>query len=261
MKIRLIRHATLWIEFGGVRFLLDPMLSEAGANPPIPGTANSHRNPLVPLPVPPDELSAPDAVLVTHLHQDHWDAAAASVIRKGTPVFTQPCSVDGLRAAGFGSVEAVDRATVFQGVTLTRTGGQHGSGPIRIAMGHVSGFVLQAPGEPVLYVAGDTVWCSDVKEALDAYRPDFTIVNAGGARFLTGDPITMNGSDITELCRYAPYTRVAAVHLDAINHCLETRTELQRHMDLAGLSDRVSVPDDGAWISWGKEAPKDSSVS
>lgn len=35
MKIQHIRNATLWLEYGGSTFLIDPMLSEQGANPPI----------------------------------------------------------------------------------------------------------------------------------------------------------------------------------------------------------------------------------
>jgi hypothetical protein len=57
-------------------------------------------------------------------------------------------------------------------------------------MGRVSGFILKAVGEPTMYITGDTIWCEEVKKALDIYRPEVTIVNAGGARFITGDPIT-----------------------------------------------------------------------
>src|SRR3954447_160469 len=42
--------------------------------PPVPGTPNERRNPLVPLPVDPATLvDGLDAVLVTHLHADHFD--------------------------------------------------------------------------------------------------------------------------------------------------------------------------------------------
>ncbi|WP_438444991.1 MBL fold metallo-hydrolase [Gorillibacterium sp. sgz5001074] len=248
MKLRLIRHATLWLEYGGNRFLVDPMLSDPGANPPIPRTANPRNNPLVPLPVPPEELAAPDAVLVTHLHQDHWDRAAAAAIGKEVPVFTQPGSEQPLREAGFRTVLPLEQAALFRGVTLTRTSGRHGTGDIGAAMGPVSGFVLQAPGEPVLYIAGDTIWCGEVASALDTFRPALTVVNAGGARFLEGDPITMDGAGIAELCRYAPYTRVAAVHLEAINHCHETRSQLRDVLAHHALADRVAVPQDGEWF-------------
>jgi hypothetical protein len=48
----------------------------------------------------------------------------------------------------------------------------------------VSGFVVDG-----VYVAGDTIWCEEVREALEMHRPRAVVVNASGARFLEGDPI------------------------------------------------------------------------
>lgn len=248
MKLQLIRHATLWLEYGGVRFLIDPMFSEKEANPPIPGTANERRNPLVALPTPLETWLQPDAVIVTHLHPDHWDEAAAAALSKSIPVVCQPGDEAKIAASGFESVTAVASALTVGGVSLSRTSGQHGTGEIGIRMGQVSGFVLQAEGEPTVYIAGDTIWCDDVQHALDTYRPQVTIVNAGGARFTVGDPITMNADDVISVCQYAPYTKVVAVHMDAINHCLTTRSDLQVKLSECGLSPQVAIPRDGEWI-------------
>lgn len=126
--------------------------------------------------------------------------------------------------------------------------GQHGTGDIGQRMGRVSGFVFQSQHEPTLYIAGDTVWCPDVKAALDAYKPDVTIVNAGGAKFAVGDAITMDDGQVLELVRYAPYTRVVAVHMDAISHCRVTRDLLRTKLAARRLLDRVAIPEDGE--SW-----------
>ena len=75
-------------------------------------------------------------------------------------------------------------------------------------MGRVSGFVVRSEGSPTLYVAGDTIWCDEVEEALLAHRPDVIVVNAGAARFLEGEPITMTAEDVAEVCRAAPEARV-----------------------------------------------------
>ena len=71
-------------------------------------------------------------------------------------------------------------------------------------MAPVSGFVVRAEGSPVLYVAGDTIWCPEVEEALEVHRPDVVVVNAGAARLLEGDPITMTAGDVARVCRAAP---------------------------------------------------------
>jgi phosphoribosyl 1,2-cyclic phosphodiesterase len=74
-----VRNATLRIDYGGVRFLVDPLLGDKDAYPGFEGTANSQRrNPLVPLPMPLASIIDVDAVIVTHLHPDHWDEAASS---------------------------------------------------------------------------------------------------------------------------------------------------------------------------------------
>jgi L-ascorbate metabolism protein UlaG (beta-lactamase superfamily) len=77
-RITLVRNATIILEIDGRRLLVDPMFDDVGARPPVENTANSRRNPLVPLPSPPEELvRGLSAVLVTHLHRDHFDDGAA----------------------------------------------------------------------------------------------------------------------------------------------------------------------------------------
>jgi L-ascorbate metabolism protein UlaG (beta-lactamase superfamily) len=206
MKLQLIRHATLWVQYAGVRFLIDPMFS------------------------------------------DHWDDAAAAALSKSTPIFCQPNDNATFDDAGFTSVSMIDTYFTFKEVTVIRTSGQHGTGHIGQSMGIVSGFILKADGEPTVYIAGDTIWCDDVKQAMDVYQPDATIVNAGGARFTVGNRITMDADDVISLCRYAAYTKVVAVHMDTINHCLVTREDLQIRLAAEKLIDQVVIPQDGDWV-------------
>lgn len=248
MKLQLIRHATLRLEYAGLSLVVDPMLAEEGANPPIANTPNARPNPLVPWSLAPGELGSVDAVLVTHLHPDHWDDAAAAALPKATPVFCQPGDAKTIRSHSFDGVTEVAEPLRFRGITVARTSGKHGTCVIGRLMGKVSGFVLQAEDQPTVYIAGDTIWCGDVKQALDVYRPDVTVVNAGGARFLHGDPITMDADDVVSLCRYAPYTKVVAVHMEAINHCLVTREDLRNRLSAEGLLHQVAIPEDGEWV-------------
>ncbi len=115
-------------------------------------------------------------------------------------------------------------------------------------MGTVSGFVLRAPGEPSLYLAGDTIWCPEVEAALQTFRPDVVVLNAGAAQFLTGDPITMTADDVVQVCRALPTARVIAVHMETINHCLLTRADLRERLAQEGLAQQVQVPADGELI-------------
>ncbi|HEX8105121.1 MAG TPA: MBL fold metallo-hydrolase [Solirubrobacteraceae bacterium] len=242
-SLQLIRNATLLLEIGGVRFLLEPSLDPAGVRPPVADTPRQRPNPLVELPLDAEALVASaDAVVVTHLHTDHVDeTGTALVARAATPVFAQPGDGPALRERGLPDVTEVDPAAEHRGVTITRTGGCHGHGAMAEQLGPVSGFVFRAPGEPVVYVAGDTVWCDHVAAALEEHRPDVVVVNAGGARFHEGGLIVMGADDVLSTAAAAPEAHVVAVHMEAINHCLLERDELRA----AVAGHRVTVPEDG----------------
>lgn len=247
MHIRLIRHATFIVRIAGKTVLIDPMFSPEETFQPTAGTVNPRMNPLLGLPCPIEELTRVDAVFVTHMHKDHWDEAAAEALPREIPVFCQPCDAAALRGSGFTNVAEVADTAEWEGIRITRTGGRHGSGTLRLLMGAVSGYVFQADGE-TLYAAGDTVWCPEVAQALERYRPDVTIVFAGEARFALGSPITMGVGDILQIVAAAPQTKVVAGHMDAWNHCVLDRETLRKDMEAEGLADRVFVPENGEWL-------------
>jgi L-ascorbate metabolism protein UlaG (beta-lactamase superfamily) len=232
VKITLVRHATLLLEIGGHRLLVDPQLDPMEARPPIDNTPNQRRNPLVPLPVPAEELVVGlDAVVITHLHRDHLDETAERLLPRDLPVFCQPDDEARLRELGLQARPVAD-AVDWEGLSIRRTGGRHGHGALADRLAPVSGFALDG-----LYIAGDTVWCDEVAAAIERHRPAVAVVNAGGARFLQGDPIVMTAADVREVAARVP--TVVAVHLEAINHCVETREELR-----AGAPGAL-VPEDG----------------
>jgi L-ascorbate metabolism protein UlaG (beta-lactamase superfamily) len=246
--LRLLRHATLLLDLGGTTFLVDPMLAAAGSLPPVPGTPNQVPNPLVELPLPSAEVvAAADAVLVTHLHRDHLDdAAAAAIAAAGLPVLCQPGDGATLREThGLSDVAEVAPAATHAGVEIHRTGGRHGHGELAERMGRVSGFVLRAPGEPSVHIAGDTVWCDEVAAALAEHRPAVVVVNAGAATFTGEPPITMDADDVLRVAEAAPDALVVAVHLEAFNHCVLSRDALRAAIGRR----RIAVPDDGETVA------------
>jgi L-ascorbate metabolism protein UlaG (beta-lactamase superfamily) len=246
LVVRLIRHATLRVEIAGRILLVDPMLDDADARPAIAGTENDRRNPLVSLPAPAAEVVAGiDAVLVTHLHADHFDDAAVAALGPAVPIYCQPEDEQTLLGRGFADVRPVEVTADFDGITITRTHAQHGTGEIGERMAPASGFVIAADGEPTLYVAGDSIWCDDVARAIARHEPVVTVVNAGAARFVEGGAITMGAADVIDSAQSAPATQVVAVHMEAINHCLLTRDELRRQLARMGQLAWVLVPEDG----------------
>ncbi|WAH36941.1 MBL fold metallo-hydrolase [Alicyclobacillus dauci] len=250
MNIQLIRHATLLVHMHSRKILVDPMLSPAGAMSTVANAANTLRNPLVNLTVNVAELLSADAVLLTHTHRDHFDDVAATLLPKDIPFFCQPADKAHVEKYGFTDVRPVETDVSWHDIHITRTGGQHGSGELATKMGPVSGYILAADNDPSLYIAGDTIWCKDVQDALTLHHPDVTVVFAGSAQFLSGGPITMDEQGITKLCRHSPATKVFVAHMEAWSHCLLTRNSLRETLHENGLTSQVVVPVDGEIVNF-----------
>ncbi|MFT8320233.1 MAG: MBL fold metallo-hydrolase [Bacillus sp. (in: firmicutes)] len=252
MNIQQIRHATILLNYGGKRFLIDPFLAKKGTYPPFRNTQNQNKfNPTVDLSISIEELINVDVVLVTHLHLDHFDSVAIEALPKDISIFAQSeKNAQTIKKEGFQNVESLTAVSTVGDIRLIRTGGKHGTGIIRKLMGDVSGVVFQHPDEKTLYIAGDTIWCSDVQHTISNYHPEVIIVNGGAAQFLQGDPITMTKEDIYETYKEAPEATILVSHMEAVNHCLLTRKELKQYINEKDLSKTILVPDDGEAISF-----------
>jgi L-ascorbate metabolism protein UlaG (beta-lactamase superfamily) len=250
VQFRLLRHATLLLEINNRKILVDPMLAKKETMDPVGNAGNTFRIPMVDLPVNDDELKdllkTIDAVFITHTHRDHWDAAAQQLINKQTPVFCQPADEEKILKQGFTHVTAIQDDLLWNSISIHRTKGQHGTGETGKLMGTVSGFVFSYSDQTV-YIAGDTIWCNDVKEAIEKYSPTHIIVNGGGAKFLTSDPITMTTEDVLTVSKNTKAT-ISVVHLETINHCLQKRSAFTEMVAANQLMGRIHIPLDGEWI-------------
>lgn len=231
MRLTLIRNATLLLELRGRRLLVDPMLDDAGARPPVANTPNPRRNPLVPLPVPADEVvRGLDGVVITHLHSDHFDETAARLLPGSVPVFCQPEDADQLRELGLDVRPVVDAVDWDVSHRPHRCPARNR----RARGGARAGKRLRARRPPPARRHGL------VRRGGGGDRtppPRVAVVNGSGARFLEGDPIVMTAEEVREVAARVPV--VVVVHREAIAHCPETRAEV-----------RAAVPDDGETLEF-----------
>ncbi|MGF7029103.1 L-ascorbate metabolism protein UlaG (beta-lactamase superfamily) [Paenibacillus mucilaginosus] len=247
MKVTLIRNATLIVEYAGKKFLVDPFLGDKGAYPPFPNSLRQDQNnPLVSLPTSLDNIINVDAVIVTHLHLDHFDEKAKEILPKGIPMFVQnEEDAKEIGNAGFHNVEILSENSRFEDIQLIKTKGEHGRGEILKLAGNVCGVIFKHADEKTLYVAGDTVWYEAVQEVLETHKPEIIVVNGGDNQFLQGGSLVMGKDDIYQVYLAAPKSTIISVHMEAVNHWTLSREELKSFLSEKGISSNVLVPNDG----------------
>ncbi|GAB3812576.1 MBL fold metallo-hydrolase [Pontibacter rugosus] len=245
-SIQLVRNATLLINYAGQRILVDPMLMPKDTIDPFAGKA---RNPMVALPMAIEEIvKGIGLVLVTHTHPDHFDQVAAETLDKSIKLLNQPADEAYFQKANFTNAETVQDSTVWNGITIHRTGGEHGSGEILKQMGTVSGFVLQAENQPTIYIVGDSIWIDEIKQSIQEYTPDYIIINSGGAAFpgFEATPILMNEEQTMALIGESGTAKIIAVHMDVLDHCLTTRESLRQKAEGLNIrKEKLFIPQDG----------------
>ena len=252
-NVRLIRNATLKIQYAGQTLLVDPMLGKKGTEMSALGV---NLNPRVHLTMPIGEvLDDVDFVLLTHTHIDHYDPAAKQLISKDTPWYVQPADYDSVAMKDhFRNTTVVKESVQVGGITIVRIAGNHGRGKLGKMMGASSGYVLKAEGQPTLYIMGDCVWNESTQKAVEEHHPAYIVVNSGGAILpplsKTDGPIIPNETETMRIIDDCPAnTRFIAVHMDAIDHCQTTREILRNEALHHGIDmQRLIIPNDGESI-------------
>jgi L-ascorbate metabolism protein UlaG (beta-lactamase superfamily) len=250
MKLQLIRNATLKLHYAGRIVLIDPYLAPKHSLPSFTGRSP---NPMVELPVGIDDiLDGVELVIVSHLHDDHFDSVAMERVPKHLPLFCQPGDEVTIREAGFTNVTPLTGSASWEGLTLTRREGSHGLGPVVELMGSVMGFTLKAEGEPSIYWAGDTVLYPPVMTVIRETEPDIIITHSCGARW-DGDLIVMDAAETVAVCEATADATVIATHMEALDHATISREDLRQAAEARGIvPSRLLIPDDGETVVLGK---------
>ena len=217
-------NATMLLRIGPFTLLTDPSFVRRGTRVHLGYGLRTRR--LTDPALLPGDLPPLDAVVLSHLHGDHWDDIATDGLDKGTPLVTTHEAARALGAKGFR--EPADLAP-WQSHELTRGAetlritavpGVHGPGPLARLLPPVMGSVLElvrdGGGEVTWrgYVSGDTLRRPWLAEVLERCGPlDVLIPHLGGTKAL-GVTVTMDGrqgADLVDMLR-PPVT--VPVHYD-----------------------------------------------
>jgi L-ascorbate metabolism protein UlaG (beta-lactamase superfamily) len=252
-SVQLVRNATLILQYAGHKILVDPMLSPKGA---IESWAGIAKNPTVDLKLPISAITdGTELILVSHTHADHFDEPAGRLLPKTIKLINQPADRDFFQQKGFSGAETLEQKTIWKNIGIERVNGEHGSGKVLEMMGKTSGFVLSAKNQPTIYIMGDAIWTEQIRKNIDRIKPDFIIVNSGGARIQGFEqlPIIMDEEQTMELIAASGKSKVIAVHMDALDHCRTTRVSLRKKADELGVAkDKLIILEDAALFDLSK---------
>jgi L-ascorbate metabolism protein UlaG (beta-lactamase superfamily) len=189
------------------------------------------------------------AGLITHCrfgHFDHLDKSGSRHLAKlGIPVYCNQLDENYLQKRGVQTMplKPNQKYPFCDGfiITIETTHGYGVSGNLMVPG---LGYLLEFPGEPSIYISGDTVLTPIVKKVLTDQKPDIATLASGAASLDIGKPILMPLSEQVEFIRHAPGI-VIATHMEALNHCPVTRDQFRDAVTQEDLIHKVRVPMDG----------------
>ncbi len=260
MKVTQIRNATILIEFTleGKKhgILVDPMFAPKGSIPSLKYVTRKRRkNPLVELPTNIDDLKTRvTCCLITHCkkgHFDHLDRAATKWLRENNiPIYCSKQDSDFIANKGLKVNDlAPSLENRFLSGFIRLVSCIHGKGLIGKMMAHGYGYHIELPGEPSIYITGDTILTKEVRAFVGQIQPDIIVLPAGGANFDLGGEIIMGLPDAVEMGKLAS-GQLVANHLEALDHCPVTRHSIQSEIKMRGWEHRFFIPNDGESITF-----------
>ena len=225
---------TAILEYAGLTIVTDPTFDP-------PGTYSEPGSTVLVKTVGPAverrDLPPVDLVLLSHHgHRDNLDYEGLELIAQGVTTFSTLQAANDLFG---GSVSGLDpwEEQVVGTVTVTAVPALHGPVGSEPLVGPVTGFVLEAPGEPRIYVSGDNASLPLVQQIADHFGGvDIAILFAGAARTprIEGQ-LTLTSTDAAEAARILGASMVVGLHTEHWQHFSESRDELDAAFEGTGL--------------------------
>lgn len=244
-SLEFIGTATTLLRLGPFTLLTDPNFLHRGQRAYLGNGLFSKRR--TDPAMSPADLPAYDAIVLSHLHGDHFDRVARRELDRDPPVLTTPKAAERLQSWGFDRAQGMrpwESTTLHsQGSSLrvTSTPGEHAPGIAKPLLPPVMGSVLELerPGAEVfrVYVTGDTLYRDWLAEVTQRHGPlDAMVIHLGGTRAF-GILVTMDaaqGADLVELVRPGVTVPVHYDDYTVFRSPLQDFVDTWRRRDLPG---------------------------
>jgi L-ascorbate metabolism protein UlaG (beta-lactamase superfamily) len=212
-----------------------------------------------------DQLPPLEAVVLSHMHGDHWDRRATTELDHELPVLTTPHAAKRLSHRGFGSafgLQTWQKHNIVKGdtvVNVTALPGRHAPAPIHRMLPPVMGSMLEftSGGQTRrLYVSGDTLLVDELGEIPVRFEAiDVGVLHLGGTRLPAGRrlpfglTVTMDGRQGADAVEALKLPRMIPVHFDDYGVFASPLSDFVEEMKRRGIADRIIELERGASVS------------
>jgi L-ascorbate metabolism protein UlaG (beta-lactamase superfamily) len=254
LSLTFVGNATVLLRWGPFTLLTDPNFLHAGERAYL-GLGLASKRLLEPA-LDVADLPALDAVVLSHLHGDHWDRRARRGLDRSVPIVTTPHAARRLqgvhgfrRAVGLASWESHDLVRAGSMLRITSMPGMHAPGPLGRLLPPVMGSLLELDGR-LVYLTGDTLMHDGVREVARRYPDiDVSVVHLGGTMLPGGLMVTMDGVQGADLLEAVRPRRAVPVHYEEYTVMKSPLSDFTAEMDRRGLSGMVQVVERGETVT------------
>ena len=248
-SILFIGTATVLIRYAGFTILTDPNFLHKGEQVRLGYGLRSTRRTDPALNI--GELPPLDLVVLSHLHEDHFDRVAERELDRAVPIVTTRHAATSLGNKGFSSTHAL---ATWESIRFTRgevslrvtsMPARHGPDGLHRALPPAMGSMLEfqrATGATTLriYISGDTLIHEALKE-IPVRHPaiDLAVLHLGGTKIM-GILLTMDADQGVEAIKILGPSRVLPIHFNDYTVFKSSLEEFQAAVRAAGLERRVS---------------------
>lgn len=245
--VRFIGNATVLLQYHGFSLLTDPNFLHRGEQVRLGHGLRSTRLTEPALNI--DELPPLDVVLLSHLHEDHFDRVAEQRLDKDVPIVTTPQAATLLTPKGFKTVplDTWQTQTYRKGEARLRImalPARHGPPVVSRFLPSTMGSLVElepvSGGKPLrVYVSGDTLVHDDLYEIPRRFPDiDLALLHLGGTRIL-GILLTMDGAQGVEAMQIVAPRLTIPIHYDDYSVFTSPLEDFQQAVAQAGLTGRV----------------------
>lgn len=247
-SVYFVGNATVVIRYAGFTILTDPNFLHAGDHVHLGYGLKAKRltNPAIEL----EQLPPIDLVILSHLHEDHFDKLVQQKMDKSIPIVTTEQAATDLKRLGFKSLYGLNRwesMLIHKGnshLEVTAMPGKHGPGILNEALPDMNGhrLMFKKPNGQVayrLYISGDTLVHDALKQIPKEYpNIDLALLHLGGTRVL-GITVTMDAKQGVRALQIIAPQQAIPIHYNDYDRFKSPLSDFQKAVKEAGLEGKV----------------------